>query len=156
MVSLVAQTSDVSPHLHTLLQKRMLSLRSEGGTQEEEVHATKGRSIATGHGCPTSSPGAWWRGSGFGNSIPIPTGICTDSLVRDIRVLGNIYTQCPPCASGIVSRAVVSTYYSSCLLSYECEAAVSKCAEDIFASSPLQPPPDRNRGICKSWHISSP
>lgn len=53
-----------------------------------------------------------------------------------------ICKQCPACASGIFFKTAVSTYYSSHRLSYESEAAISEHAEDIFALSPLQPPPE--------------
>ena len=53
-----------------------------------------------------------------------------------------IYEQCAACASGIVFKTAVSTYYLSRCLSYKSEAAGSERAEDIFASSPLQPPPE--------------
>lgn len=51
--------------------------------------------------CPTSNPGARHRGNGLGNTIPVPTGVHTNSLARDIRCWA-IHEQCPACASGIV------------------------------------------------------
>lgn len=81
------------------------------GGQEEEVCETKGCRIAPGHGCPTSSLRARRRGNAFGNTIPVPTGIHTNSLLEKSERWG-IYKQRPACVSGIAFKAVVSTYHA--------------------------------------------
>lgn len=150
---LLLVTSDVSPHLHTLLQKWVLSLCGWG---DRRKRCAQPRDVALPQGAPVPPPALVHGGEEVVSGTLSPYQLVSVLIAwLETSERWGIYTQCPACASGIVSRAVVNTYYSSCLLSYECEAAVSKRAEDIFASSSLQPPPDRNRGICKSWHISS-
>lgn len=51
----------------------------------------------------------------FGEHYPVPTGVHTNSLARDIRCWG-IHKQCPACASGIVfkQQLVLITHHTAC------------------------------------------
>lgn len=86
---LMASGSSLSVSAHVSAKASFAPARWRGG-QEEEVRTTEGCSVATGHGCPTTSPTAWHRENAFGNTIPVPTGIRTGSLVREIRAIPSL------------------------------------------------------------------
>ena len=90
--------------------------------------------------CPVcrSWPGVIFPITGQNRTAPVLRG----NHARNPCTYKRSFSKCPACALGIVFKTAVSTYYLSRCLSYESEAAVSERAEDIFASSPLQPPPE--------------
>lgn len=140
----------VSPHHHTLLPKAVLSLCSG---RDRGKRCTRLRDTALPQ--DTAAPPL----HGLGSTIPVPTGVHTNSLAWDIRCWG-VEKQCPGCASGIVCKQqlVLITHHQLVLREQ------SNRAEDIFcigsSSATSRIParvaaPDRNRGIHKSWHIPS-
>lgn len=120
---------------HTAAKGSSVSVQWQG--TGEEVCPAEGHSIASGHSCPTSNPGAWHRGHGLRSIILVPTGVLLSSLARDIRCWG---TQAVPrlCLRHCFQTAV-STHYSSHRVSYESKATVQRI---FFASAQLQPPPE--------------
>lgn len=134
--TLMAVGASVPTSPYTAAKGNSVSVQWQG--TGEEVHTPEGRSVASGHGCPTSNPGAWHRGNGGRSTIPVPTGVHGNCLAGDIRCWG-IHKQGPAWASGIVfkQQLVFITHHTTAPM-----RAKQPCRGYFFALAHLQPPPE--------------